>query len=168
MPNADRPFLVKARDRIIQAPTVTVTHGEVRRVKRVIPGLGQEVERVGWDPSRLVIRGHAVWADETALATPRNLVEGCVSANGTRTQTGQGDQVAASASGVQGIVRRLDDQYAADLDRVDDAIAELEQRITELRRERKVIVGRAWTNAVRLWVDDVAPQGDEHRRVVTA
>lgn len=162
--NADRPFLVKAGDRIVQAPTVTVTHGEVRRVKRTIPGLGQEVERVGWDQTRLVIRAAAVWDNPGDV--DRRVVASCVAANGAKTQTGQGDQVAATPSGVQGIVRRLDERYAADLDRVDDAIAELEQRITELRRERRVIVGRAWTNAVRLWVDDVAPEGDDHRRVV--
>lgn len=162
--NAARPFLVKTEGgKIMQAPQVKVTHRELRKVKRVIPGLGREVEHAGWDPTQVTIAALPTYQGDDIY---RRVDEPVVNAYGRSTSSGYVNQVPATASGVQSVVRRLDANYTAALDKVDADIAALQAQISTLRSERKVIVGRAWTNAVLLWVDDVAPEGGEHRRVV--
>ncbi len=131
------PFLIRTYDqKVTQAQTLRVFHAEKRKVVGQIGGVFNEVKTYGYDHSRINIRGLD-----------------CINAFG-RKESARTEQVPKTAAGIKTALRRLRPQEAERIAAVDAEIerltAEIERLTAELeakRRERKALVGEAWTKA---------------------
>lgn len=152
-------------NRIVQAPQLRTQYREVTRVKRVIPGLGQEVEHAGWDNSQLLVKAAAVWGGDDAVT--RHTEEPVLRSNGTRAQDNvSGGYVRATAAGVKARARRIRPEEAATIDQLDQELRGLEWAMGELRRRRSEAVREAWSKGHVVRLNEVLPAKDERWHVL--
>lgn len=159
---AVRPFLVKGRDRIYQAPQLFVRFKEVRRATgRTFAGM-QEVESAGWDRSKITIRpigvGELGDADRIYVC----------SAGGSTSSAVTAGPINPISNQVKKCVRRITDEDAQIIAVIDDRIAELEAQIRTQRLIRKEAVSSAWQRGKEIPVWELVPDKDEVSRKVTA
>jgi hypothetical protein len=124
---------VDGKHMLLQVEALRVAHPEITRVKRDY-GVLREVESTGR------VR------NDTLHIYPRGGDHPIVAASGFRGPDGYGGVVPNTAAGVKSTLRRIRPPEAAELDAIDAEIADAEQVVTRLRRERTEIVQRAWTN----------------------
>lgn len=143
------PFIIRyARAKYQQAPALSTRW---RERDRRIPG---------WDHAAVTIHGVSSGSDEAGDRIP------VLEASGISVFAARGRVAPATAEGIKSVVRRLRPQEAAEIDALDERIAELKRQVGELRRERRELVARAWTKANVVRLNEVTPgAGETHRRV---
>lgn len=144
---ADPAYIVRRAGRDGATRYVQVGRLVARRVEinkptgKTLGGLFTEVKGTGrYRPDVLCL--HAT-RDET------------VDGFGRRAYDGLREHVGRSAAGVKAVVRRIRPQEAAELARIDEDIAEVQERLETLRRQRREALASAWQRAHVVRLADV-------------
>lgn len=156
-----RPFLIKTRDNILQAPQLRVTFREVHHPTGKTYGGLTEVEHAGYDKSKLSIR--PVGLGEVGEPNRIPVVRG-----GGGTSQGVSVIAERNSRAVKKFVRRITDDDATLIATIDNRIADLEAQTRTLRLIRKEAVESAWLRGKEIPMHELAPEGGEVSRKVIA
>lgn len=153
------PFIVKhGRNEFVTSPQIQVSFGEKRRVKRVIGGLFNEVERTGWDRSKLSVRAIGKGSHEDGTRKPP------LTEIGTSTSTIFGVTVDNNTADLATAVRRLSEGDLFEIERLEEQIEAVQEQLRDLRTQRRQAVQAAWKRGKKIMVHEVRPEGDEEYR----